>query len=227
MVSSSSPSKPRKTRPRTPRPASTRATTGAMSSLATPNAIAWGRAGLDRGPRKLNVVWMASCFRTPATCFIAGWWSWANRKVIPTSSRTPACLAGSSPMFTPSTSRVSAVPACEDAAREPCLTTFAPAAAATSAAMVETLTVLARSPPVPTTSTASRSRVTCTALSSIAELRPSISSAVSPFARRATSSAASCTSLARPERISLSAHCAASASRPSRRTSPVRMSGQV
>ena len=146
---------------------------------------------------------------------------------MPTFPRTSACRSGSNAILMPSSSRVSAVPACEDAAREPCLTTFAPAADATRAAMVEMLTVLARSPPVPTTSTASRSRATWSALSSIAELRPSISSSVSPFARRATSRAASCTSLARPERISLSAHCAASLSRPSRRTSPVRMSGQV
>ena len=130
-------------------------------------------------------------------------------------------------MFSPSASRVSAVPACEEAAREPCLTTLAPAAAATIAAIVEMFTVFARSPPVPTTSTASRSRVTWTALASIAELRPSISSSVSPLARSATSRAASCTSLARPERISLSAHWAASLSRPSLRTSPARMSGQV
>ncbi len=40
-------------------------------------------------------------------------------------------------------------PACDDAARLPCFTTRAPAPAATSAAIVETLIVPDRSPPVP------------------------------------------------------------------------------
>ena len=125
----------------------------------------------------------------------------------------------------PSDSSVSAVPAIDEAARAPCLTTFAPAAAATIAAIVEMLTVFARSPPVPTMSTASGSRVIGVALASIASASPEISSSVSPFARSAVSIAAICTSDARPERISVSAQVAAVASRPSRRISPVRMSG--
>ena len=57
-------------------------------------------------------------------------------------------------MFTPRASSKSADPDLELAARFPCLTTFAPAAAATIAAVVEMLIVLKPSPPVPTVSTA-------------------------------------------------------------------------
>ena len=52
----------------------------------------------------------------------------------------------------PSASRRSAAPQAELAARLPCFATAAPAAAATIAAAVEMLNVLAPSPPVPTTS---------------------------------------------------------------------------
>ncbi|OBA64186.1 hypothetical protein A5647_03820 [Mycobacterium sp. 1100029.7] len=51
---------------------------------------------------------------------------------------------------------MSAPPDSEDAARLPCLTTGTPAAATTIAAIVDRLTVLTPSPPVPTMSTASR-----------------------------------------------------------------------
>ena len=60
-------------------------------------------------------------------------------------------------MRTPSASSVSAPPDSDDAARLPCLTTGTPAAATTIAAMVDRLTVLAPSPPVPTMSTVSPS----------------------------------------------------------------------
>ena len=63
-------------------------------------------------------------------------------------------------MATPSSSSTSAVPQAEDAARLPCLTTARPDPAVTSAAMVEMFTVWARSPPVPTTSTAGWLRAT-------------------------------------------------------------------
>ena len=58
-------------------------------------------------------------------------------------------------MRTPSASSVSAPPASDDAARLPCLTTGTPLAATTMAAIVDRLTVLTPSPPVPTTSTVS------------------------------------------------------------------------
>ena len=50
---------------------------------------------------------------------------------------------------------MSAPPLFDDAARFPCLTTGIPAAATTIAAIVDRLTVLNPSPPVPTTSTVS------------------------------------------------------------------------
>ena len=53
-------------------------------------------------------------------------------------------------MTTPSASSTSAAPHADDAARLPCLTIRAPAAAATIVPMVDTLTVRAPSPPVPT-----------------------------------------------------------------------------
>ena len=54
----------------------------------------------------------------------------------------------------PSASRKSAEPHIDDAALLPCLTTRAPAAVVTMAAIVEIFTVLKPSPPVPTISTA-------------------------------------------------------------------------
>ena len=56
-------------------------------------------------------------------------------------------------MTTPSASRTSAVPQADEAARLPCLTIRAPAAAAAIVPIVEMFTVLAPSPPVPTRST--------------------------------------------------------------------------
>ena len=54
----------------------------------------------------------------------------------------------------PSASKRSAEPDLEEAARFPCLSTFAPAAAAIIAEVVEIFIVCAPSPPVPTVSTA-------------------------------------------------------------------------
>ena len=53
----------------------------------------------------------------------------------------------------PSFSRTSEAPEALDAARLPCLTTFAPVPATTIADIVEMFTVFAPSPPVPTMST--------------------------------------------------------------------------
>ena len=60
----------------------------------------------------------------------------------------------SSEIFTPRASSKSPAPDFEEAARFPCLTTLAPAAAAIMAAVVEIFIVCAPSPPVPTVSTA-------------------------------------------------------------------------
>ena len=87
----------------------------------------------------------------------------------------------------------SAAPAGEEAERLPCLTTVTPAPAATIAAMVEMLTVMARSPPVPTTSTAASRPATVERRSARGVHRldqPAISAEVSPLARSATANPA-------------------------------------
>ncbi|OBJ65602.1 hypothetical protein A9W94_08305 [Mycobacterium asiaticum] len=85
---------------------------------------------------------------------------------------------------------MSAPPDIDDAARLPCLTTGTPAAATTIEAMVDRLTVLTPSPPVPTTSTASWSTGTGTAWSSITAASALTSSEVGPFIFSATANAA-------------------------------------
>ena len=88
----------------------------------------------------------------------------------------------------PSASRTSADPDADETARLPCFATPAPAAAATSAAAVEMLIVLAPSPPVPAVSTrSSRNGRTASTCARIASAHPAISSAVSPLSRSATS----------------------------------------
>jgi hypothetical protein len=62
-------------------------------------------------------------------------------------------LSGVRLMLTPSASRTSALPDCDETDRPPCLATRAPAAAATNIAAVEMLKVWAPSPPVPQVST--------------------------------------------------------------------------
>ena len=74
---------------------------------------------------------------------------------MPTSATLRATSSGPRSMRTPSASSVSAPPDSDDAARLPCLTTGTPLAATTIAAIVDRFTVLAPSPPVPTTSTVS------------------------------------------------------------------------
>ena len=74
---------------------------------------------------------------------------------MPASVTQRTIASGPRSSGTPMNSNRSAVPQEDDAARLPCLTTRTPAPATTIAAIVEMLTVWARSPPVPTTSTAS------------------------------------------------------------------------
>jgi hypothetical protein len=116
----------------------------------------------------------------------------------------------------PKNSSRSAVPQAEEAARLPCLTTFTPDAATMIAAMVEMFTVCARSPPVPTTSTASvrtaSGSSTRVALASIASTSPAISAGVSPLARSAIASPAICTGVALPAMISPIAQAVSGAS---------------
>src|SRR5580704_11022098 len=72
---------------------------------------------------------------------MAGWKRGAKQNPIPTSSRHRATPSGPRSATTPRDSRTSAAPTEEDAARPPCLHTFAPVAATTNAAMVDTLTL--------------------------------------------------------------------------------------
>ncbi len=135
----------------------------------------------------------------------------------------------------PRCSSRSAVPHSDDAARLPCLTTRTPAPATTIAAMVEMFTVCARSPPVPTTSTASRAcaapstepRSTRAAAPSIASTSPAISPAVSPLARSATMNAAIWTGVALPATISPIAQAVSAVVSSSPRSRVTRSGGQV
>ena len=107
-------------------------------------------------------------------------------KPKPSSSMDCAIWPADSSRRKPSSSRTSALPEADETARLPCFATPAPAAAATRAAAVEMLNVLAPSPPVPAVSTRStrvgRTSITWARMASAA---PAISSAVSPFRRSA------------------------------------------
>ena len=80
---------------------------------------------------------------------MAGWKRWAKQKPMPASRTQRATPSGPRSITTPSVSSTSTDPHFDDAARPPCLATRAPAAAVTIAAIVETFTVPAPSPPVP------------------------------------------------------------------------------
>ena len=99
------------------------------------------------------MVGVPSSRRTGAAKRIAGWKRWAKQKPMPTSRTQRATPSGPRSMTTPSDSSTSTEPHFDDAARPPCFATVAPAAAVTIAAMVDTLTVPAPSPPVPQVST--------------------------------------------------------------------------
>src|SRR5215210_7666030 len=121
-----------------------------------------------------------------------------------TSRMQAATASGSRSIRTPSASSRSADPDSPVAERLPCLATPQPAPAAISAAVVETLNV-GRPPPVPAVSTRSpRPASTGLAKRRIVRARPSISSAVSPLVRSATSTPAVSTSDALPSMISAS-----------------------
>ena len=132
-----------------------------------------------------------------------------------------------SPIATPSASSTSAAPADELAARLPCLATRAPAPAATSADIVERLTVLARSPPVPTTSSSGPATCTRSPTASIASTRPVCSAGVSPLARSSTANAASWDGDASPAMISAIAQAVSAASSGSPRSSVLSTAGQL
>ncbi len=227
MVSSSSPSSPRKTSADAPRSASTPATMGAIRASATPVAWAATRAGLVSGPRKLNGVGTPSSFLAEATWRRAGWNFTAKQKVMPASTATSATRRGVSSRLTPSSPSTSEAPLALEAARLPCLTTVAPVPATTMADIVEMLTVLARSPPVPTMSTVGPGTSMRLACSYMVRTRPAISSTVSPLARRATAKPAICTSVASPRMMRSMAQAASSVVRSRPAISVLSTSGQV
>ena len=116
-------------------------------------------------------------------------------------------------MRTPSASSTSAEPERLVAERLPCLATAQPAAAAISAAVVETLNV-ERPPPVPAVSTRSvRLVVTGVANERIVRARPASSWTVSPFVRSAMSRPAICVSEASPDMMTASTSEASSVER--------------
>src|SRR5436190_8654398 len=200
--------------------------TGSMASFDTPTTCAVGRAGFDSGPRKLNTVGIPISFRGPPACAIAAWNTGANMNPMPASRRHLDTPSESSATFTPSASKRSADPHRDDAARLPCLATTAPAPAATIAAIVDTLIVPARSPPVPHVSTTGPGTSTPGASSSIAEASPDTSADVSPFDRSATTNAAICAGVASPAMIRRIASAASCDERSSRATRRLRIPGQ-
>ena len=129
---------------------------------------------------------------------------------MPVSSASWAVAAGGRSITTPSASSTSAAPQLDEAARFPCLTTRAPAAAATIAPMVEMFTVCAPSPPVPTRSTTGPRTLIGVACRSIAWASPVISLTVSPFIRNAIPNAAIWADDAAPSMISFIAQAASS-----------------
>src|SRR3954447_11315084 len=128
----------------------------------------------------------------------------------PTSVMHSAIAAGSRSIRAPRASSTSAEPQRPVADGLPCLATVAPAEAATSAAVVETLK-LGAPPPVPAVSTRSgRPSSTRSARSRIVAARPATSSTVSPFVRSAIRKPAVCASVTRPSMISRSTAAASS-----------------
>ena len=121
----------------------------------TPSSWRVAPAGFVNGPRRLNAVRTPISRRVGPACRIAGWKFGREHEGEPRAraSAAPADAASWS-IRMPSASRTSAEPAFEVIARLPCLATGTPAAAVTSAAVVEMLNVPLPSPPVPTTSIA-------------------------------------------------------------------------
>src|SRR4051794_12067908 len=134
-------------------------------------------------------------------------------KPKPTTPMQSAIAAGSRSIRAPSASSTSAEPQRPVADRLPCFATVAPAAAASNAAVVETLK-LGAPPPVPAVSTsAGLSSSTRRARSRIVEASPATSSTVSPFVRSAIRKPAVWASETRPSMISRSTAAASSTDR--------------
>src|SRR5262249_29728605 len=108
-----------------------------------------------------------------------------------------------------------------------CLTTRRPDPATAKAAIVVMFTVWARSPPVPTMSTARSPSGTRVAWASIVSTSPVSSLVVSPLARNSTMNAASCAGVAAPLMISSIAPAVSAADSASPRMSAPSTAGQV
>ena len=153
VVSSSSPSSPRKTSAVAPRVRNTPVMSGTRSRCATPTAFASARAGLHERAEEVEHGRHAELGRVGPGVAEAG----VERRGEGEGDAGAREDLGDARRATasgrcrgqPSTSEA---PEAELAARLPCLTTGTPDAAATIAAMVETFTVPKRSPPVPTMS---------------------------------------------------------------------------
>ena len=138
-----------------PSRAATSAIRGAASATPTPMSARVAPAGLVSGPSRLNAVRTPISRRVGPAWRIAGWnvWREQEREAV-LGERAASALAASWSIRTPSASSTSAEPAWDVIARLPCFATGIPAAATTSAAVVEMLNVPEPSPPVPTTSIA-------------------------------------------------------------------------
>ncbi len=167
------------------------------------------------------MVGVPSSRRTGAANRIAGWKRCEKQNPIPTSRTQRPTPSGPRSITTPSASSTSTEPHLDDAARPPCLATRTPAAATTMAAMVDTLTVPAPSPPVPQVSTTGPSRSersTCSANRSIVRTSVASSAASRPWHGDPTANAAIWASVASPARIVDIACSTRSSGRSSRRS---------
>ncbi len=144
----------------------------------------------------------------------AGWRALAKRKPRRASRRARSITGTGASMSTPRARRTSALPERELTEWFPCLATFAPAAAARIAAVVEMLKVPAPSPPVPAVSTTGpgpgSTRVT---FARRVRTAPVTSSMVSPFIRRAMAKPATWAGVARPDMMSSMAEAASTSER--------------
>ena len=160
--------------------------------------------GLASGPTRLKMVGVAMLFRTSRNFPSAGWIAGANKNAIPVWSSNSGIIAGSAVVPIPSSSSTSALPVLLETLRLPCFATFMPQPASTNAVSVLILKLNERSPPVPHTSISSPSVFgKATAFERIAFTRPTISSAVSPLACKATRNSLISWSSIRPSNISI------------------------
>ncbi len=143
-------------------------------------------------------------------CLTRGCIRCANKKAIPFVSSCSTKCSGVASSETPSASSTSALPVLLETLRFPCFATFMPAPARTKAAVVLMLNDCEPSPPVPQLSMKSPVTGMSSATSRMIEARPASSSAVSPFAFRATRKAAISLSVTSSANSSRAACCISS-----------------